>query len=57
MKKRITKRKMYSPRKGAKAEIFNFIEMFYNPKRPHSHTRGVSPVKFEEAYYSELKTV
>jgi putative transposase len=31
--------------------------MFYNPKKRHSHTGGVLPAKFEEAYYSELKTV
>ena len=57
IKKRIIKRKIYSTREDAKAEIFNFIEMFYNPKKRHSHTGGVSPAKFEEAYYSELKTV
>lgn len=37
--------------------IFNFIEMFYNPKKRHSHTGGVSPAKFEQAYFSELETV
>ena len=46
-----------STRNEAKAEIFNFIEMFYNPKKRHSHTSGVSPAKFEEAYFSELETV
>ena len=57
IKKRIIKRKIYSTRNDAKAEIFNFIEMFYNPKKRHSHTGGVSPTKFEEAYFSELQTV
>ena len=57
IKKRIVKRKIYSTREDAKAEIFNFIEMFYNPKKRHSHTGGVSPAKFEEAYFSELETV
>ncbi|WP_171047523.1 IS3 family transposase, partial [Pseudoalteromonas sp. S979] len=49
IKKRIVKRKIYSTREDAKAEIFNFIEMFYNPKKRHSHTGGVSPSKFDEA--------
>ena len=40
-----------------KAEIFNFIEMFYNPIKRHSHTGGVSPVKFEEAYFLESTNV
>ena len=57
IKKRIIKSRIYSTREDAKAEIFNFIEMFYNPKKRHSHTGGVSPAKFEEAYFSELEIV
>jgi putative transposase len=34
-----------------KADIFNFIEMFYNPIKRHSHTGSVSPAKLEEAYF------
>ncbi|NOQ76389.1 MAG: IS3 family transposase [Methylococcaceae bacterium] len=51
------RKKIYLTRNDAKAEIFNFIEMFYNPKKHHSHTGGISPVKFEEAYFSELQSV
>ena len=57
IKKRIIRKKIYSTRNDAKAEIFNFIEMFYNPIKRHSHTGGVSPAKFEDAYFSELQTV
>jgi putative transposase len=57
LKKRIVKRKIYSTRGEAKGEIFNFIEMFYNPKKRHSHTNSISATKFEKAYFSELKTV
>jgi putative transposase len=56
-KKRVTRRKIYSTREEAKREIFNFIEMFYNPVKRHTHTGGVSPVKFEEQYFLELKSV
>jgi putative transposase len=56
-KKRVTKRKIYSTREEAKGEIFNFIAMFYNPVKRHSHTGGVSPAKFEEAYFLEAATV
>ena len=56
-KKRITKMKIYATREKAKLEIFNFIEMFYNPVKRHSHTDGVSPAKFEEDYFSELESV
>lgn len=57
IKKRIVKRNIYSTREEAKGDIFNFIEMFYNPKKRHSHTADISPTKFEKAYFSELKTV
>jgi len=57
IKKRIIRKKIYSTRNDAKAEIFNFIEMFYNPIKRHSHTGGVSPATFEKTYFSELQTV
>lgn len=52
-KKRVLRKKIYSTREEGKTEIFNFIEMFYNPIKRHSHTGGISPVKFEEAYFLE----
>lgn len=57
LKKRVTRKKIYLTRGKAKTEIFNFIEMFYNPKKRHSHTGGVSPAKFEEAYFLDQQTV
>lgn len=52
-KKRVLRKKIYSTREEGKTEIFNFIEMFYNPIKRHSHTGGISPAKFEEAYFLE----
>jgi putative transposase len=56
-KKRVTQRKIYSTREDAKTEIFNFIEMFYNPIKRHSYTGGVSPAQFEEDDFSRLEIV
>jgi putative transposase len=56
-KKRVTQRKIYSTRDDAKTEIFNFIDMFYNPIKRHSHTGGVSPAQFEEDDFSRLEIV
>jgi len=56
-KKRVTKKKIYATREDARQEIFSFIEMFYNPVKRHSHTGGVSPVKFEEDNFSRLESV
>jgi putative transposase len=57
IKKHIIKKNIYSTRNDAKAEIFNFIEMFYNPKKCRSHTGDVSLVQFKEAYFPELQTL
>ena len=40
-----------------KTEIFNFIGIFYNSIKRHSHTDGVSFVRFEEANYLESSSV
>ena len=56
-KKRVTQKKIYPTHDEARGEIFNFIEMFYNPVKRHSHTGGVSPAKFEADYFSRLEGV
>ena len=56
-KKRVTQKKIYATRNEARGEIFNFIEMFYNPVKRHSHNGGVSPAKFEADYFSRLEGV
>ncbi|MCP5348843.1 MAG: hypothetical protein H7A04_18480 [Pseudomonadales bacterium] len=48
---------MYATHSEAKTEIFNFIEMFYNPIKRHSSNGGHSPAMFEEAYFERLETV
>jgi len=41
-------RKTYRTRDEAKADIFDYIERFYNPKRRHSTIGYVRPIAFEE---------
>ena len=43
-----TARKTYWTRDQAKADVFDYIERFYNPKRWHSTIGYLSPVEFEE---------
>jgi putative transposase len=38
----------------AKSDIFEYIEMFYNRTRRHSHLGGISPEAFEAASNSGL---
>jgi Integrase core domain len=42
-------RQIYSTRQDARANVFNYIEMFYNAKRRHNTSGCVSPVEFENA--------
>ncbi len=47
LKKERIRKNVYRTRGLAKAEIFEYIEMFYNRTRRHSHLGGVSPEVFE----------
>ena len=42
-----TARKTYRTRNEAKADVFDYIECFYNPRRRHSTIGYVSPMEFE----------
>jgi putative transposase len=42
-----TARKTYRTRDEAKADVFDYIECFYNPKRRHSTIGYKSPMEFE----------
>ena len=42
-----TARKTYRTRSQAKADIFDYIERFYNPVRRHSTLGYISPIEFE----------
>lgn len=57
LKKGRVKRKVYKTRDDARAEIFNYIEYFYNPERHHGTNNGLFPMKFEKQYYENLKSV
>ena len=47
LKKERIKKRIYKTRDIANAEIYEYIEMFYNRTRRHSHHSGVSPEAFE----------
>ena len=41
-------RKQYATRDEARADVFDYIERFYNPRRRHSTLGYVSPAEFEQ---------
>ena len=48
LKKERIRKRIYRTRSLAKADVFDYIEAFYNrTRRRHSHLGGVSPEAFE----------
>ena len=43
-----TDRKVYRTRDNAKADVFDYIERFYNRIRRHSTIDYISPAQFEQ---------
>jgi putative transposase len=47
LKRERIRRKTYKTRDEARQDVFEYIEMFYNPKRKHVRNGMLSPVEFE----------
>jgi putative transposase len=43
-------RQRFRTRDEVKAEVFDYIERFYNPRRRHSTLGGISPMEFEKQF-------
>jgi putative transposase len=43
----------YLTREGAKADIFEYVEVFYNQQRRHSTLGYVTPLDYEKRYYQQ----
>jgi putative transposase len=48
LKRERVRRRTYPARDDARRDMFDYIEMFYNPKRKHTNNGMLSPVDFEE---------
>lgn len=49
LKKERIRKRVYKTRELARADVFDYIEVFYNRQRRHEHLGGVSPAAFEAA--------
>jgi len=47
LKRERVRRRTYPTREAARQDLFEYIELFYNPKRKHSNNSMLSPVDFE----------
>ena len=57
LKRERIKRKIYLDREEAKRDVFDYIEMFYNPKRRHGYNGRLSPAEFERQHFMRLDSV
>ena len=47
LKRERIRRRTYRTREDARQDVFDYIEMFYNPKRKHARNGMLSPAEFE----------
>ena len=57
LKRERIRRKTYFDRDEARRDIFDYIEMFYNPRRRHGYTNDVSPIEYEKRFFNRLTSV
>ena len=57
LKRERVHRVRYRTRDEAKADLFEYIEVFYNRKRPHGYLGNISPVAFENRTLGQFETV
>lgn len=57
LKRERIRRKIYRTREEGKADIFNYIELFYNPVRRHGNNNDLSPMEFEKNYFMKMQGV
>jgi len=57
LKRERIKRQIYPTREAARQDVFNYIEMFYNPRRRHGTSGDLSPAEFEKRYYQSLASI
>ena len=50
LKRERIKRRIYPTRAAATSDVFDYIEMFYNPIRRHGSAGDLSPVEYEKRY-------
>lgn len=57
LKRERVRRKTYRTRAEARQDVFDYIEMFYNPQRKHVRNGMLSPAHFEKNHKLKTKSV
>ncbi len=50
---RVYRKARYRTRDEARADVFDYMECFYNPRRRHSTLGQISPVEFERRFSTQ----
>jgi len=53
----VIRRRTYKTREEARQDVFDYIEMFYNPVRKHVRNGMLSPVEFERQQFVKAEGV
>lgn len=57
LKRERIRRRRYKTRDDARKDVFDYIEMFYNPKRKHARNGMLSPADFERQQKTTTESV
>lgn len=57
LKRERVRRRTYATREQARQDVFDYIEMFYNPKRRHGFNERLSPIEFEKRHFLRLQGI
>jgi putative transposase len=57
LKRERIRRRVYLTRDEARQDVFDYIEMFYNPVRRHGYNQRISPIEFERQHSLRLPSV
>lgn len=57
LKRERIRRRTYRTRDEARADAFDYIELFYNTKRRHGYNDNQSPSDYERQYFMRLESV
>jgi len=57
LKRERVRNRIYRDREEARQDVFDYIEMFYNPKRRHGTSGRQSPAVYEQRYFERLESV
>lgn len=57
LKRERIRRRTYRTREEARRDVFEYIEMFYNPKRKHARNGMLSPIEFERQQKNKTEGV